>query len=465
MNEILYVDDDDDFRELATLKIEGTTELETYECKSVQAAIKFITETPSIQLIISDYDMPGGNGNQLYEYIKKTRPIPFILFTSKTLAQIDNFECFPATEKGEAYLQKPEGLKSLAETVLSVLNKSKENGMKEEKEEKKAEKPIEFCKIGIKKLLRFNSINSDIFIKMSTNKYLKIINKNELYDKQLIEKYQDKGIKYFHVKKEDFSSLFDYYAQAFGSILCKENITIEERMFSEGECLRLVGEILPYMGINEQVAKTINELINSNIKVIRGKPNIFELLSKMMNNRDYIYEHSILISYISGLVASKMSWNTENTLEKLSLAGLMHDISLVDEPTLAKIENIGEEKTKTMIIPKQHIALIRDHPQKISEMIRKANCFPPDIDQIIMEHHEMPDGSGFPKGLSSSKISPLASIFIISEKLVNSIYQKQINKELFEGIIDNIMVTYNYGNFRKIIEGLNKAVAETFKKP
>ena len=41
--------------------------------------IEALQENPEIDIVISDYYMPGGDGGQLYQWLKENRPdIPFL---------------------------------------------------------------------------------------------------------------------------------------------------------------------------------------------------------------------------------------------------------------------------------------------------------------------------------------------------------------------------------------------------
>lgn len=49
----------------------------------------------------------------------------------------------------------------------------------------------------------------------------------------------------------------------------------------------------------------------------------------------------------------------------------------------------------------------RLHPFEASKLIQSMKASPHDIDQILLQHQEKKDGSGFSLGITSSRISPL----------------------------------------------------------
>ncbi len=87
--------------------------------------------------------------------------------------------------------------------------------------------------------------------------------------------------------------------------------------------------------------------------------------------------------------------------------------------------------------------------------LERIQEIPPDVDLLIMQHHELPDGTGFPRHLSAKQISPLGALFIVAHELVHYIYEKGPEfqmKDFLEANIDR----YNTGHYKKILACLLK---------
>jgi len=92
---------------------------------------------------------------------------------------------------------------------------------------------------------------------------------------------------------------------------------------------------------------------------------------------------------------------------------------------------------------------------RAAELARKFPEIPPDVDLLIMQQHELPDGTGFPRHLSAKQISPLGALFIVAHELVHFIHEKGPEfqmKDFLELNIDR----YNVGQFKKILACLLK---------
>lgn len=103
-------------------------------------------------------------------------------------------------------------------------------------------------------------------------------------------------------------------------------------------------------------------------------------------------------------IGERLHLNYES-LEKLTLAAMLHDIGKVKIPA-----NILNKPGK---LTSKEYDIVKKHPVYGFEMIHKlAN---PSIANIILQHHERLDGSGYPYGLYENQILIEAKIIAISD--------------------------------------------------
>ncbi|MBF0299643.1 MAG: HD domain-containing protein, partial [Oligoflexia bacterium] len=152
-----------------------------------------------------------------------------------------------------------------------------------------------------------------------------------------------------------------------------------------------------------------------------------------------------------GQIIEQMSWNSTSTLQKLGMSAMLHDIAL-DREELAQISDLTDDSY--LLLPTEDKKLVLNHPNEANSMIREIKNFIPDVGDIVLSHHEDPEGTGFPRGLSALRITQLSCVFIISEDFVNQIYLKTHTKESLKEMMESFKDRYSRGNFRKPVEGI-----------
>lgn len=95
-------------------------------------------------------------------------------------------------------------------------------------------------------------------------------------------------------------------------------------------------------------------------------------------------------------------------MEALRFAALLHDIGKVCIPMaiLAKPARLSEEE----------MGIMKKHPESGGEIVRNIPFSGP-VGEIIGQHHERLDGSGYPKGLAGAQILPAARILAVADTL------------------------------------------------
>ena len=95
-------------------------------------------------------------------------------------------------------------------------------------------------------------------------------------------------------------------------------------------------------------------------------------------------------------------------------------------------------------------------PEKTAQLIRSNTEISEDVARIIHEHHEKPDGTGFPQQLSHKNIHPLSAIFIVLHDFVEQLYLTHFNPELMVPILEDLTKKYNQGNYETALMALLK---------
>ena len=88
---ILIVDDDNDIRDILEFTFSCEVEADFVQAASGNEAIKII-QNEKIDLIICDYNMPDGNGGDVYKFLIETgNPLPYVFCSSEHADEHDEF--------------------------------------------------------------------------------------------------------------------------------------------------------------------------------------------------------------------------------------------------------------------------------------------------------------------------------------------------------------------------------------
>lgn len=118
-----------------------------------------------------------------------------------------------------------------------------------------------------------------------------------------------------------------------------------------------------------------------------------------------IYNHSVNVMILALLLANKLGLPAA-ALRLVGLGCLFHDVGLTEIP--AQVRNKTEDLTAA------EKSLIEDHC-RLGERLLQGMDLPVGARDIVTQHHELIDGSGYPQGLQGTATSPLARLAAIIE--------------------------------------------------
>lgn len=317
-----------------------------------------------------------------------------------------------------------------------------------------AEDKAIYKKIKIVYFIRFNKALCDIYLKLSDDKHVKIINAGDEYKRELIYKFTDKRVRFLYIKESDY--------EKFSASVLKTPFLIFTEEAKGIDCMELCSATLEIIhdlifttGISPQVVKLVDTVASKIESDINRKNQLRDLLFRLKNRRDYLYDHSYLVAYLSIAVCKEMEWDSESTRNKLTYAAIFHDV-LIDDSDLAFSFDLGLDDLSKYT--EKEIERYKKHPEITAQMISECPRIPPNIDEIVLQHHERPNGTGFPRRLSSTNISKLSGIFNLCHEFVNELYRYGFESDKLPTIIGKLNTLYSKGNYRDGMAGLQKVL-------
>lgn len=367
---------------------------------------KQILSMRPIDLVISDIEMPNLNGIDLLEWIKSNKQIPVILMTG--FSRI--LETKKAIDIGaDDFLTKPFDIRDLLSKIKTLAAQKARNPSADEAIDQPSENDLdkEFCKVAIEDFVSEKETDYGIYIRISKSKYVKVAHKGGKLEQDRVAALKAKGVIYLYVRREDFSKVVGFTI-LLSKAISSSDIANEKRL----RFMRYTGEVvleqILVAGLNEQSFRASKEFIVNAIDMVTRDDDLGTTLEVLAQHSDHLYSHSVAVSMVSVMIAQEMGIRTAQTLFKIALGGLYHDVGKKEIPQ--EILN----KPRHALTP-EDIKLLESHVKRGKELLESLKNVPSDISQIVFEHHEDLLGQGYPRGLSGLRIHPLSQIVTVAD--------------------------------------------------
>jgi putative nucleotidyltransferase with HDIG domain len=118
------------------------------------------------------------------------------------------------------------------------------------------------------------------------------------------------------------------------------------------------------------------------------------------------YQHCLLVTGVAAAFGEHIGVSRKDR-QRLSFAGMLHDIGKARIP-IAILEKPGR-------LDENEMAVMRKHPEYGLEALGSECGLPSEMLDMVVHHHELLDGSGYPHGLYGKEISDLVRIMTISD--------------------------------------------------
>jgi PAS domain S-box-containing protein len=131
-----------------------------------------------------------------------------------------------------------------------------------------------------------------------------------------------------------------------------------------------------------------------------------EAVSIALEKRDpYTAGHQNRVASLSVAIAREMGYSEER-IEGIRLGSMVHDIGKISVP--AEILN------RPGRLSSDEFGIIKAHPEAGYDILKGVD-FPWPIAQMVLQHHERIDGSGYPLGLKGAEITEEARILAVAD--------------------------------------------------
>ena len=444
---ILFIEDHAESRDVIYPVLANQPDANVMNCTSLQEGIEAIEQRElQIDLVICDYHGPSSALLKCLITVVHDVAGIVVIESSSFLAGTTYANRNPPLE----FIDRSKLAKDLPKTLERFLKK---NVIKASKTP-----DSEFVRVAASVLLQISPFKSDIYIKLASDKYCKLFKRGDQFELDELEQYlKKKEIEYFYIHKDQADELLEKKNERLETLGNTEPIPAIEARKEASDALGIIFDALHVIGFTPEVQKMAKRSAELTVKALGSNPKLSAILLRMKQDEGlYIASHSLVLAEIASAIACKIGWTSASSYLKLSIAAFLHDLALKDHE-VARFQLLSEIQAGDRFTSEE-VQKFKFHPLKASEFAQNFHEIPPDVDTILLQHHERPDGSGFPRGLSSKQIAPLSCVFIMAHDLLH--YFLDHGKEgTLEGFLAIRKDLYSTGVFKKIFLSLHSGIS------
>jgi putative nucleotidyltransferase with HDIG domain len=267
----------------------------------------------------------------------------------------------------------------------------------------------------------------DIYIKVA-GKFIHYCRAGDSFEGVRLGRLKAKKLKELFIRPEDMPPYEQYLEQSIEAAFdSKSNKSLEVRAEVIEGFQETAAEQFMEQPASEVAYNHVRSAVARFVRFLSETPNALQAILKIENPNASITHHSVNVATI----AMFMTMNTEHKdspqLPTLALGALLHDIDHMSS---------GVDITKPIKqMSKEELADFKEHPMRGAQKLQSVTFPDQLVMNVILQHEEACDGTGFPKGLLEKDIDPLvlyASVANAYDRLVsfNKMSPKDAMKDL-----------------------------------
>ncbi|MCF8060822.1 MAG: response regulator [Bacteriovoracaceae bacterium] len=441
---IMLVDDEPEILSLLEIMLESEFDISIVKANNGLEAQEVLKTNDDIKIILSDYSMPKSTGGELYQYNISQSNIPFILMTTGSVEEYEEFSSFYDDNSLNEFIEKPaddEKIFNSIGNILTELDQTKKNPSPEEGSFQKKD----YKKVKPHFLTRFAQKDFDLFLEIGEDKFVQVVTSKNKDMKTVIKHYEPKNIEYFFLKKNDYEEFLQHTKELLESDSTKEQSPPDQEVTFAAIDLAfsVAQEHLDALKIGKIHQEFVNRSMDRLLTDMKDNKDLFLILKSYLSKKDYLVEHSILNIYFSSYLLNKLNWSNDQTVKQMMYACFYHDLEIRDQ-RLGKVSGLDQ------LTDPDDLKIVKEHPAKAAEHLEGLEGINHDAFKIILDHHELPDGSGFPQGLSASTLPPMSCVFILSHHIVDFLIDNQFQTQYLATKIQEMEGIWDQGNFKRV---------------
>jgi HD-GYP domain-containing protein (c-di-GMP phosphodiesterase class II) len=251
-------------------------------------------------------------------------------------------------------------------------------------------------------------IGFDVYLKLSEENFAHVFSRSTGLDYKRLAQYIQKGVLELHIRPEDEEHYKAFAARSAEAIFTDPATSQEKKIATLLNMTEQnMAELFTQINVSEDTAASSQRVIRNYVDLMTQSPNTLAIILKLVSHGEYLYYHAIAVAIFSMFIAKASGQFDSKTLEIVGMGGFLHDIGCTQMPKeiVCSPTDLSEEQWHDM----------HEHPKNGLRLIENTPSIPDEVRHIVYQHHESPNGKGYPNGISGANIYYPAKIVALGD--------------------------------------------------
>ena len=375
--------------------------------------------------IVLDIETQNHSSIEVLRYIRLSAPAVKVILTAQSskLKKIGLGSSDLKRLGASDILIKPYSMKTLRESIEGINQFEEADDTPPETQHTEQEivaDDSEFTHVKVEDFYSGNTTIFDCYIRAEENKYIRVAQKGYSFKRKQIDKLiNQKKISHLYFKTKERANYINFVNKVLEKIISLDKGKCHQKIRVVKNLTEKYIEETYTEGLKPQLMEEGKKVCQNMFDFIQRDPDLADLMSDYQEHGKDAYTHIFLTSFISVIICKNLNWTGLKIIELAAFGSLLHDIGMLKLSDEIRAKEVSE-------LNREELSLYQSHPRLGAELLQKYPLITEPVRQIVYQHHEYVNGSGFPKGLTGMKIYPLAKVVALGNEFANFLIAKQM---------------------------------------
>lgn len=289
----------------------------------------------------------------------------------------------------------------------------------------------------------------DTYVKVGT-RFVLYCRNGDVFDKQRLTRLKSKNIPNLYIVKTDQMPYHQYLQQNVEAAYGGKNRPLEMRtMVILGYNSELIDKIFQALDDLDTYAEAKSSSHRFEDFITSEEASLKTLID-IPNEDGSVAQHGVRVGALSVALAQHMNLiDNSRPISLMVLGAFLHDLehSHSNFNIVRPIKELTPEELKAY----------KRHPLEGAARIQQIGHYDALVSQIILQHEEHADGTGFPKGLEQDDMDPLVSVVAVANAFDRQItFEKRAPKDALRALLIDKMGAYPLDTLKAMQDMLKK---------